>query len=246
MIILVDDRVSRFWDDEQKLKKNLYNDQVAWEIYTFKNRCLEKIVDGEWTVEEYTEFEKYIKRMLVSRFTDFYDLAMPYLDLSKEKCEAEIEYLSGLDFIKPNVKNNSFHQTMASSIFELNSRIMSLGTVPVTEEEKNLPTEPEKKSKIYEDIILELRDEDSDYVKVLKEVYKDFIDVAVKDPELKEKIMDLDYKIVDSRIKFVRRALSRNNRFIQSQKNREAFLYENEKYCKLKKLNDNRTADKRR
>lgn len=244
MLVFDETRVVKFWDNEVLLEKNLDND-AAKKILSFKKKCFEKIEAGELNIDEYHEIEMFVKKMLVNRFVDLYDIVMLYLDLSNEECRAEIEHLSNLEFIKYNVKSNAFYELMMSSIFELQSRILSLGSVKVTEEEINLPEDVEEEIEVYNDLMQQLKNPESDYVNLLKEVYRDFITTSVKNADLREKMLTLDYKIINSKMKFIRTFLISANRKLTLRKTIDVNSYRSEGLIKGRKRKNEKKVYRR-
>ena len=231
MVIFADSRVSTFWDNDALLEKNK-DQEAAWKMYYLKSRCLEKIVDGEWTVEEYRQFEKPIKKMSFSRFIDFYDFIILYLDLSNKECQDEIKHLSQLDFIKRNLKHDSFQEVLVSSVCELQNNIFSLGRLPITEEEKKLTFNSDNKVSVYNDVLAQLKDSNSDYTNTLKNAYYDLMRQAVKNPELREKINALDYKLINIKKRNIRNSISKAVHASEMKKVSDANAHEIEIFIK--------------
>lgn len=212
------ERVSKYWEKEIYLEKNI-DLEIAKKILYLKRKCLHKVQTQEWTIEEYKQFTNVVKKMKLYAFTNFYDLADAYLDLTKEECYEEMQYLNSTGLIHPTTKNNCFYELMAQSIYELRGKILGLGRIEIIEETGDHIQKFEKEITMYEDILAQLKDSNSQYYNSLKEVFELFIHKSVKNPQLKEKILNMEYMIINPNISYVRKRLAILNKQMSSFKN---------------------------
>ena len=245
MLICDETRVVKFWDNEALLEKNSDNNS-ANKILSFKRKCFKKVSAGELSMDEYREIETFVKNMFVNRFVDFYDMAILYLDLNKEDCYHEVQHLNSMGLVSNVDEFNSFYKLMMTSIFELHSKILSLGSVKVTHEEINPSEDILERIQLYNDLLSELKNLDSDYVNLLKEVYEDFINLYVKNADLREKMLTLDYKIINVKAKYIRTILANENRKIVMRKNVEATCYKTAGLAKGRKRKNEKKIYRRK
>ena len=224
MINFHGDKVNNFWDNERLLEKNK-EEEVIVKIVSLKQKSLNKLNNNEWSQEEYNRFIVFIKNIRLDRFNDFYDFINLYLDLSRDESIIEIEKLNSLEFIKPKIKTSVFAEVFAAYVYEFNGQILSLAQRALTSEENDITIDIKDKVSMYEDMIVQLNNPESDYSKLLKDLYADIIEKSVVNIELKSKLLSLDSKTINSKIRYVRRQLTKYNRILETEKVKDADSY---------------------
>lgn len=214
----IETKVGKFWDETKYLENNI-DVELAQKILSLRQKCLDKVTKKEWTLEEYKQFSKVIRKMMIDRFLTFYNLANLYLDLSIEECHTEINYLNQSGLINPSVSSNSFHELMAKSIYDFNGKILSLTNIILTEEEKrDRLLDNEHKIMAYKDILAQLKDPNSYYTNTLKEIFREIVETAVQNPKLKSNILNMESQIISCRIKNIRSIIEHLNCQLETKK----------------------------
>lgn len=219
-------KIGAFWNKDLLLEENK-EVGVARKIIYLKEKCLNKLETGEWTKDEYEKFTMAVRRMNVGRFIGFYDLAILYLELTNEECREEIEYLNNSGVINLNNKSGNFYGLMVDSIGELSAKIVSLSKLAISSEEKDIFVRFDEKREVYESILTQLNDPNSDYTNMIKETFACFVNKSVNNDSLKEKVLAMESVFVESQKKYIRTYL---NEVIRQFENNKKPCYNNGNY----------------
>ena len=239
MFVFEDSRITKYWQDESLLNKNIES-ELARKIISLKKKCLEKLENNEWTKNDYICFEKFIKKMRVNRFLSFYDLLTLYMDLPKCMCDIEINKLNEFDFINPTLKSDTHSELMVSTVYELYGQFLRLAQNPINESENDIYLDIDEKINMYQDIYNQLHDSNSEYYKLLKETFQNFVSKLVVNEELKANILNLEYIIFNKKIHHTNHALAKVNRAKENRKSIEIGEYQADAFTHVLKKRSSR------
>lgn len=228
-----DKKVTGFWNYPIEKVNNETQDEIKM-IVEFRERSLNKVKIGEWTEEEYKHFSSVIKTITINKFIELFDIADMLLELPREESKKEILHLTGHAFFNHSEDGKSDIHKLAFLISDLQAKLFSISNLPLTEEEKNNNQSVDKKIEVLEEILSEIKDDDSDYTKLFKETFNLWVLETFENEELKKVLLKQEEKLITIKTKNINNALKRiycdkNKRIINTSYQYQAALKTSDK-----------------
>lgn len=242
-----DTKIGRFWD----YPKEMINDKTPEEIkiiIDYREKALNKVETLEWTKDEYKHFSSTIKVISIKRFVNFIDVASVLLEMPRKVSQKEIDYLFMDHFFLSNIKNKSKIHDLAELILFIQSKLYVISNLPMTEDEKDVTqnrdlTRPiEEIIEIYENLFSQIQDVNSDYITILKEFYREWVNKNFNNQELKDVLLIQEQKIIDLKEKKIREHLRNYKNVYGAKKNMAINSYFN---TQAKKVVDKKIKERR-
>ncbi len=183
-----DTKVGRYWDYDQKNKNKIVNDEIRM-ITEYQKMAFQQVLNGTWSEEEYNHFSSEIKQVYIYHFVSFIDLYKSVFNIAYPEMLKELSNLLNNKVLRPSLNYKSIPQLIARADRDLQSRLMSFSKMPFIEEEKGPYNSDEEKLEIYQRILKELKNPDSDYNQLFQMALVAWVEENIKNDELKNVIL---------------------------------------------------------
>lgn len=189
-------KVGTFW--EYPIEK--INEKTPEEIkiiINFKEFLLSKVQNNEWTSEEYDHFSRAVRSFGIRKFIDFVDVAYLLVNLNKQESEKIVSDLGSDHIFFTSINNKSKIHDLAEVVNFIQSKLLSFTKICLTTEEKEIKSYSlEERIEIYESLLAQIQNPESDYLKMLKDVYKSWIEKSFCNQNLREVLLNYEAKII--------------------------------------------------
>lgn len=204
-------RIGKKWDilDEQITDKTSDEEKL---IVLYRNKFLAKVDSGEWTEKEFKNFSFTIKKMYIEAFIDFTGILDCFLELSKDDTLEVMNSLIEKKFIKSEDEINiSF---LANVIIEICSKILRISYMNISEDEKKVNLSHEELVGVYNSVLEQLDDPNSDYVNLLISTYEEWANNYFSNKKLKDVILSKKEFILKNKQERIRKQLGISLRLV--------------------------------
>lgn len=210
MVISNEVRIGRFWD--YPVEK--VNDQTPEEIKAIiriREMVLDKVNNGQLKEEEYKHFCAVIKKVAIKRFVEFIDVADVFLSLSKEDIYVELLFLLNKGVIQPKADIKSVGEMIIYTILEIQIRLFSISNIALNEEEKyrSIDKTIDERIEFYEQTLLQAQNLESEYVVLLKDLFRTWVNENLKNEILKAAVLNQETKIIKMKGQNLRETLKK-------------------------------------
>lgn len=234
MIFHDNTKIGKFWN-KKIIDDSVMNKKEVLKVINLNNKCLEKVSTGEWNQRDYREFSSLISVLFLNRINIIYPIVETFLNLPHDESIKELEKLLS----KLNINNcdvEYFGKTLGKVVSVLQAKLLSVANIAITEEEKMLCDPIIEKIEIYKEIEKQINDDSSDYIKLLRSFYKDWVNEMFDNESLRQEVLKLEDEVIKTKRIRTRQKLSNIYNKIEQNKKRQINGYYFEKAAKYKIL----------
>jgi len=212
-------KVGTYW--EYSIEK--INEQTPEEIKIivgFRELLLNKVKNNEWTSEEYNHFSGTVRSFKIRRFTDFVEVAYLLVNLNKKESEKIVSDLASDNIFFTNINNKLKIRDLAEVVNFIQSKVFSFTRICLTKEENEINSYSlEERIEICENLLIQIQNQESNYINTLKEVYRSWVEKNFYNEKLKQVLLNYEEKIIIKKENYVKEDIRRGYNILGSRNN---------------------------
>ena len=218
MLNNVNTKVGKYWNDSG----NEINEDTLPEIknvYEYQTQLLKKIEQEKLSIEDYNKFSSVIRQVLLSDFSKCFNIHQAILEISLEDALIEVINLLNKGIILPNPKRDNPYVMIAEMSVEIQRRVLQFSSCVISQNNVNVTNHIEDKVQQYQQILVELQNNDSDYYQFIITSFNDWVHQTFRNDSLKNAILSMQNYIIEGNIKRIKHKIKAESAILAKSKN---------------------------